>query len=109
VFEWAEEALDGPIIYGFWKRKQCLYVGKGKSWRRLKDYQKHIYLREATRLNVFCVNGRDIPMAECLAIHLYRPRDNVNRAANKKWSRACPICKKCKRLNRELRELFRLR
>src|SRR5262245_43556558 len=26
---WAGEKLKGPIVYSFWNRKRCLYVGKG--------------------------------------------------------------------------------
>jgi hypothetical protein len=38
MLAWAESALSGAIVYGFWKGRRCLYIGKGGSWRRLKNY-----------------------------------------------------------------------
>src|SRR6266478_3694478 len=35
-----------------------------------------------------------LPSAECLAIHLFMPCDNENKAAKKKWGKRCPVCKR---------------
>jgi len=42
IYGWAQRKFDGPIVYAFWHRKKCLYVGKGKSYRRLKHYEKSV-------------------------------------------------------------------
>jgi len=110
IVEWAQKHLRGPILYSFWRRRKCLYVGKEKSWRRLRAYRKSAYLREATKLKVRAITRkRDLPKAECLEIHLWQPRDNVVKAAKKRYARACPICADLRVLRSELRSLFRLR
>jgi hypothetical protein len=107
---WARERCAGPIVYVFWQGRQCLYVGKGKSWRRLRNYAKSVYLAKATRLDVFCMRGKSyLGKAECLATHLFAPRDNKKKPARSKWGKACPICKKHDQIRAELAALFRLR
>lgn len=96
LYRWAEQKFDGPIVYAFWRGKRCLYVGKGKSYRRIKHYEKSVYLWHARALEVWQIKSRSqLPRAECLAIHLFRPRDNKQKKAAKvKWGKACPICKR---------------
>src|SRR5580698_4655468 len=48
IISWAEIRIHGPIISSFWRGKKCLYVGKGKTWRRLRNYRNHRYLKEAS-------------------------------------------------------------
>ena len=110
LVDWADRKLDGPIIYVFWRGKRCLYVGKGKSSRRLRGYQKSAYLLQATRVEVFAITSRSqLARAECLATHLFRPRDNKVMAAKVKWGKACPVCKHHDVVRQELRDLFRMR
>ncbi len=110
ILDWAKDRCAGPIVYCFWRHKKCLYVGKGKSWGRLRAYEKSAYFNAATRLQVFCVRGQsNLGKAECLATHLFRPRDNKNKPTKAKWGKACPICKKHDQLRRELTALFRLK
>lgn len=107
---WARQNLSGPIIYSFWRGNRCLYVGKGKSWRRLGAYQKSIYLRDASTLRVKMVRSLSyLPKAECLCTHLYEPRDNRVKAASKTYSKKCPICRATKQIREEIRDLFRMR
>ena len=69
-------------MYSFWKGRQCLYVGKGKSWTRLKGYEKSVYLRDATTVRVRGVTSPShLAKAECLMRHLLDPRDNRIRPA----------------------------
>ncbi len=62
------------------------------------------------RVKIFAVNGRSqIPKLECLAIHDFQPTSNKNKAAKKKWTKACPLCKVNKHIKDELRSIFRLK
>jgi hypothetical protein len=110
LISWAERVLAGPIVYCFWKGKKCLYVGKGKSWKRLKDYAKSAYLINANAIEVFLVhNASQLAKAECLATHLFEPRDRKVKPARVKWGKACPVCRKHDYIRDELKLLFRMR
>jgi hypothetical protein len=111
IYRWAKRKIHGPIIYAFWRGKKCLYVGKGKSYRRLKHYEKSIYLLQADSLEVWQVGAKSwLPRAECLAIHLFDPRDNKQKKAAKvKWGKGCPICKRHDEVASEISALLRLR
>ncbi len=107
ILRWAEERIRGPIVYGFWRGKRCLYVGKGLKWKRLRSYDKSIYLLQADTLEVFEVAGRAaLPKVECLCVHLYDPRDNRAKPGRAKWGKSCPICVAHDAIRSELRRLF---
>ena len=102
--------LSGPIVYAFWRGKRCLYVGKGMKANRLRGYQKAAYVREATCVEVFSISSKSqLPKAECLATHLFRPRDYKVRPAQTAWGKKCPVCRRHDKLRRELRGLFAMR
>jgi hypothetical protein len=111
IYRWARRVSNGPIIYAFWRGKKCLYVGKGKSYRRLKHYEKSIYLIHADCVEVWEVGGKaQLPRAECLAIHLFSPRDNKQKKAAKvKWGKNCPICKRHDEAASEIAALLKLK
>ena len=110
IYEWARMKVRGPIVYAFWNGKKCLYVGKGKSHKRLKGYKKSYYLKAADCLEVWQVASKNrLASAECLAIHLFNPRDNEKKAAKVKWGRKCPVCKRHDALKEELDYLLRLK
>jgi hypothetical protein len=110
MFQWARRKLRGPIVYSFWKGKSCLYVGKGKSYRRLRSYKKTIFLRPGHSLEVWQVKTkRALPSAECLAIHLFSPRYNENKPARVKWGGKCPICRMHDFVQEEISSLLRLK
>jgi len=111
IFRWAQKKLQGPIVYAFWRGKKCLYVGKGKSYRRLRAYQKAIYLKEADSLEAWRIVTRSqLPRAECLAIHLYHPRDNKQKKAAKvKWGKSCPVCERHDEISSEISTLLKLK
>lgn len=108
---WARRKTRGPIVYAFWRGKKCLYVGKGKSYRRLRHYEKSIYLKEARALEVWQMRTKSqLPRAECLAIHLFEPRDNKQKKAAKvKWGKKCPICKRHDEVASEINAILRLK
>ena len=110
MFNWAERSLRGPIVYSFWRGRKCLYVGKGKSYRRLHSYKKSIYLSSGSSLEVWQIRTkRALPRAECLAVHLFAPRDNEKKAARVKWGSKCPICRKHDLIRDEISSLLRLK
>jgi hypothetical protein len=107
---WAREKLRGPIVYAFWRRRKCLYVGKGESWRRLTSYRKSAYMIEATCLEVFLVSGKsNLAKVECLATHMFNPRDIKAMPAEVRWGKTCPVCEKHDRIRSELRAIFKMR
>lgn len=110
IIQWAQDNLRGAIIYSFWNRNRCLYVGKGKSWRRLCAYRRSVYLKEATSVRVRGITSPShLAKAECLSVHLFGPRDNSVRASKPKYAKGCPICHARLAIRDELRTLFRLR
>lgn len=111
IYRWAHKTFDGPLVYAFWRGRQCLYVGKGKSYRRLKHYEKSVYLIHADCIEAWEVNGKaNLPRAECLAIHLFSPRDNKQKKAAKvKWGKSCPICERHDEAASEIAGLLKLK
>lgn len=109
LLEWAEK-LKGPIVYAFWRKKRCLYVGKGSSPRRLRHYYRSAYLLRATCIEVFPVLRKScLAQAECLATHIFKPRDQRMNPARVKWGKKCPICEEHDFIRSELKGLFRMR
>lgn len=107
---WAQQELRGPIVYVFWHKKKCLYVGKGASWRRIRSYRKSAYILEATCIEVFQIaGGRQLAKAECLATHLFNPRDNKAKPAEVRWGNTCPICEKHDHIRDELKSIFKMK
>jgi len=110
TFAWSEARLEGPIVYAFGRGRKCLYVGKGSSWKRLCSYVKSAYLLQATCVEVFCITTRSqLGKTECLATHLFNPRDNKMKASRTKWGKACPICKKHDEVQKDLKSLFKMK
>ncbi len=110
LLQWAKKRFSRPIIYSFWRKSRCLYVGKGKSWRRLRHYRDHKYLKESTSIKVFEVKQKStLSKAECLAVHRFDPKYNKKTPGNQKWGKKCPICQAHDQIRSELWDLFRLR
>lgn len=103
------KSLTGPVVYAFWKGKHCLYVGKGLKGTRLIAHRKS-YGREADCVEVWSVRSRSyLPKAECLATHLFEPKDEAMRPEHRAWGKRCPVCVRHDRIRRELRGLFTMR
>ena len=110
VFSWARRNLHGPIVYSFWKGSRCLYVGKGRSYKRLRGYRGSIYLMVADSLKAWRVKSRNkLASAECLAVHLFNPSRNENHPAKVKWGKRCPVCRRHRGLKNGLDSLLRLK
>jgi len=110
LIQLAKTHLKGAIIYAFWKNRRCMYVGKGKSWKRLLGYQNSVYLHNATRISVRGISGpSQLGKAECLSKHLFNPQYNKITPAKTKHGKPCPVCKAKRQIRLELRSLFRLK
>jgi len=109
LLSWAESKIDGPIIYAFWRGSKCLYVGKGNTWKRLRSYDHSAYLN-AQSIEVFQITSKSqLGKAECLATHLFEPRDKKVKPAKVKWGKACPICRRHDNVRNQLKTLFKMK
>lgn len=110
LMRWVEAELDGPIVYAFWRSNRCLYIGKGKTPGRLWHYERSAYLIQATCLKVFLVpRVSELGKAECLATHLFQPRDQKIIPAKAKWGKECPVCQQHDAIREELSMLFKMK
>jgi hypothetical protein len=63
-----------------------------------------------TRIDVYSLASPSVvPKAECLAIDLFEPSQNVYSSSKPKFSKKCPICSTEKKILAELKRLFPLR
>jgi hypothetical protein len=100
------------LIYAFWgNHKRCIYIGRtGSHGSRPSSHFEKFWFSGVKRITIFSVKGkRHIPKLECLAIHHFQPTRNKNKAATKRWTKACPLCTTHKYIENELRDIFRLR
>jgi hypothetical protein len=98
-------------VYALWAHKRCMYVGRTQ---RGKGRPTHCFDKfwfpSVTRIDVFSIRTpRLVPMAECLAIDLFRPRRNIHRSSHSKYSVKCPVCSAVKDIRGELKTVFKLR
>lgn len=100
------------LIYAFWgRKKKCIYIGRtGARGSRPSSHFEKYWFSDVKRVTIFSIGGkRHIPKLECLAIHRFQPTRNKNKAATKKWTKACPLCTTHKYIEGELRNIFRFR
>ncbi len=100
------------LVYAFWgNRKKCIYVGRtGSHGSRPSSHFDKFWFAGVKRVTIFAVSGQShIPKLECLAIHRFQPTRNRNKAATKKWTKACPLCTTHRYIESELRDMFRFR
>jgi hypothetical protein len=110
--KWYDKNIKGRnCVYIFWAKRKCLYVGRtGTGGRRPEAHFEKYWFRAVTRIDNYIVTGkRKLPMAECLAIDLFRPTKNKIRSAQKKWASRCPVCTKEVRVRSQLKQLFPLK
>lgn len=112
--EWFRENFPKTrgLLYAFWDgSRHCEYVGKtGSGGQRPTSHFEKFWFNKVRRVTIYDVSLKShIPKLECLAIHRLRPRRNKNKAATKKWTKACPLCTTHKYIESDLRSIFRLR
>lgn len=100
------------LIYVFWgNRKKCIYIGRtGSHGSRPSSHFVKFWFSNVKRVTIFAVKGQShVPKLECLAIHRFQPTRNKNKAATKKWTKACPLCTTHRYIENELRDIFRFK
>jgi len=110
--QWFDKHLGaGTFVYVFWRRRNCIYVGKTRrSGRRISGHFEKHWFGSVTRVDVYQTTGRRVlPALECLAIHRFQPARNKFKAEKRKWTRRCALCKVHRQINDELRRIFRFR
>jgi hypothetical protein len=110
LYSWAKDNFPrGPILYMFWKKDKCIYVGTGDSNYRIRDYKKSKYMdrSEADSLEIYSIRGNsNKSRVECLACHIHEPKDNQNSPSKTKYSKTCYICQKKKAIHSRLHALL---
>ena len=100
------------LVYVFWgKERECIYVGRtGSHGSRPSSHFEKYWFSRVRRVTIFDVKGKSrVPQLECLAIHRFQPKQNVNKASSKKWTKACPLCTTHQYIEDELFDIFRFR
>jgi hypothetical protein len=110
--KWFESQISFPnCIYIFWAGRKCKYVGRtirGKG-RPQSHFEKFWFL-SITRIDIYSTSrASEVSKLECLAIHRFNPSENKKRAAGKKWTKKCPVCKVHKLIYSELKKIFKLK
>jgi hypothetical protein len=109
---WYEKNIHGHnCVYVFWSGRKCEYVGRtmrGKG-RPSSSFDKY-WFGSVTRIDIYSVATQTVvPKAECLTMHVFKPRRNAISSSRPKFSKRCPICAAEKEIRRELNSIFPLR
>lgn len=109
---WYDKRIGSKsCVYAFWSGKKSVYVGRtllGK-WRPSGWFDR-VWFQPVTRIDIHSVpRPSEVPKAECLAKHIFEPRENKNRPSIGKYTKKCPICEATREIDGELRSIFRLR
>jgi len=100
------------LVYAFWGRNgECIYVGRtGSHGSRPSSHFEKYWFAPVKRVTIFDIESKShVPQVECLAIHHFQPKENKNKAAKKKWTKACPLCTTHRYIRDELHDIFRFR
>jgi len=96
-------------VYEFWGRSQCLYVGRtlnGKG-RPTAHFEKH-WFGKATRIDIYGFDRkRDVARFECMRTHQWDPTYPRIRPSKRRYSAHCPVCQGRKKIEVEVRRMFR--
>ena len=111
---WLETQLPDVkgYVYSFWNQdKKCVYVGRtGNGGTRPTSHFEKVWFPPVRRIKIYPTDSiSQLPKLECLAQHYFQPKENTNKAATKKWTKACPLCEVHQLIEEELRRIFRLR
>jgi hypothetical protein len=98
-------------VYVFWSPHECTYVGRTiRGHGRPAGWFDRIWFQPVTRVDIHSVHRQsEVPKVECLAIHLFDPKENKNWPSIGKYTKKCPICEATKEIDHELKSIFRLR
>ena len=95
-------------VYVFWSKRKCIYVGRtGSGGRRPHAHFEKYWFSSVTRIDMYIIRGkRQLPKAECMAIHLFKPNKNKMKSAQQKFRSKCPICSKEVSVRQSLNRIF---
>lgn len=98
-------------IYVFWKGRRAEYVGRAVQGKgRPHDHFKKFWFNGVTRIDIYSTSlASQIPKLECLAIHLWEPKQNGLKASIPKWAKKCPVCTVHRLISEQLGDIFALR
>ena len=99
-------------VYVFWGNDKCIYIGRtGNGAKRPQDhFDSKSKFSGVIKIDIYSVHSpSQLPKLECLAIHRFLPTRNKMKAANKKWTKKCPVCDFHKDIQQELRKIFRFK
>lgn len=107
---WYEKDVKSRnCVYVFWSKRRCLYVGRTQRGKgRARAHFEKYWFSRTTRIDIYTVvNSSGVSRLECLAIDLFNPRINKNKASKKKYDKKCPICSATKDIHQELKSVFK--
>lgn len=110
--DWYQTTIHGSnCVYVFWSKKKCEYVGRtGRGGSRPHSHFEKWWMWPVTRIDVYEIRiRRELPKAECLAIHIFEPRRNKVRSSRQKYASRCPVCYKTRTMRIMLGQIFKLR
>ena len=99
------------LVYVFWNKNKCLYVGRtGKGGSRPSAHFNRKDIPKITRIDIYPAKSKvHTPKLECLAVHHFEPIANDYKPSEKKWTKKCPLCAMHKKIESELRKIFRMK
>lgn len=110
--KWYDKKIgNNNCVYVFWAKRKAIYVGRTENGKgRPAGWFDRAWFQPATRIDIYSVKRKSVvPMAECLATHLFKPTENKNSSSTKKYAKKCPIHKASKEIREEVKSIFRLR
>ena len=109
IKDWYDNTIHSAnCVYMFFnKDNKCLYVGRSSSGKhRPASHCEKFWFKYANRIKVVATIQSESSKIECMAIHRYLPRYNINTPSKSKWTKKCPICKIHKDIKNEIESIF---
>ncbi len=103
--------VQKELVYVFWNKNKCLYVGRtGNGGSRPSAHFNRRDVPKITRIDIYPAKSKvHTPKLECLAVHHFEPIANDYKPSEKKWTKKCPLCAMHKKIESELRKIFRIK
>lgn len=103
------------LIYALWKdMNECLYVGQTKRGLNEIISKKNDLYKESTGLKLYMPRSKtQLDKYEGIAYHVLAPKGKrkpkYNKVQSKNFKKRCPICRRIKRIEREINRAFVLK
>ena len=109
---WFNKYIDyNNYVYIFWNGKECIYVGRSVAGKtRPQNHFEKYWFNVVTRIDIYSTSQKSqVPKLECLCIHYYKPKININTASKRSYSKHCPICDTKDNIRKEIKSAGRIR